>query len=97
MSCCGQKRLQLAAQHQGQLALRESVPVVDKQPQAVHLPRIFEYIGCAMLTLRGAASGTNYSFSHHGACLEVRYEDSFAMLAEHDLKLKVQAAEGGGF
>jgi hypothetical protein len=39
------------------------------------------------LTVRGAVSGAVYRFDRRGARVEVQYEDSFALMAEPELKL----------
>ncbi|MCU0918160.1 MAG: hypothetical protein MUC88_26890, partial [Planctomycetes bacterium] len=49
--------------------------------------REFEYTGYRSLTVIGVASGQPYHFRHKGDRLTVQYHDSFAMMAERDLRL----------
>jgi len=60
---------------------------VDFQPETAKEPRFFEYTGNANLILKGISSGTVYHFRFKGEKLEVNYYDSFAMMAERDLKV----------
>lgn len=83
MSCCGNKRAELAK------ASRTPPPAVKNEAPTtppLRTPRIFEYRGAAPLTLRGAASGATYTFTGRGARVEVAYEDTFAMFGERDLR-----------
>lgn len=86
MSCCGSKRAQWARQQSG-AAQPASVPDDDQRGARPRPPRTFEYSGTGELTLRGAVSGTIYHFDRRSARVEVMYEDAFAMMAEHDLRL----------
>jgi hypothetical protein len=89
MSCCGNKRAQLA-QPQAQTRRPDIPASVDLNTQpAPRSPRIFEYLGNQTMVLRGVVTGTTYHFSHSGDCLEVLHEDSFAMLAEREILLKI--------
>jgi hypothetical protein len=81
MSCCGQKRAQLLRQ-QSQAVKPAVSNMIEKRPEPARPPRVFEYLGSGSLVLRGAVSGSIYRFSHRGDCVEVAYEDSFALLAE---------------
>ncbi len=92
MSCCGHKRAQLL-QRQAPPGPLDSADSVDTRTQPRRAPRIFEYTGNDTLTLRGAASGMTYRFAYPGDCLEVAYEDTFAMLAEQKVRPKAQASQ----
>lgn len=90
MGCCGHKRAQLV-QRQGLVGPRESVQSVITRTRPPRAPRIFEYIGNDTLTLRGTASGITYRFERPGDVVEVAYEDTFAMLAEQNVRPKAKA------
>jgi len=81
MSCCGQKRAQLLRQ-QAQHRQPTISTNADQRTEPPRPPRLFEYLGSGSLVLRGAVSGSTYRFSHPGDCVEVAYEDTFALLAE---------------
>ena len=85
MSCCGRKREQLMRRPAVPPAAGAATPEPARPARA---PRVFEYTGGPSLTVRGVVSGRTYSFPHSGACVEIIYEDSFAMLAERDLRMK---------
>ncbi len=87
MSCCGHKRAQLL-QPQSRPRRQDVSVSVDRRTKPNHAPRLLEYIGSDSFVLRGAVSGMTYCFAHRGDCIEVRYEDSFAMLAEQEIRLK---------
>lgn len=83
MSCCGNKRAELAK------ASRTPPPAVIPEappPPPRQTPRLFEYTGTATLTVRGASSGTTYTFTGHGARVEVAYGDTFALFGERELR-----------
>lgn len=86
MGCCGKKRSEFV----NTLNRRpeENTNSADdgngkKEPTV----RVFEYTGNQSFTLRGTISGKVYYFKHTGERLEVEYHDSFAMMAETNLKL----------
>jgi hypothetical protein len=86
MSCCGQKRLAYTQE----LKNSPRVEAEDSnvfQPETEKEPRVFEYTGNDNLILRGISSGAVYHFRFKGEKLEVNYYDSFAMMAERDLKI----------
>jgi hypothetical protein len=87
MSCCGQKRAQLLRQETQRRQPTVSV-INDQRPEPARPPRIFEYLGVGSLVLRGTVSGSTYRFSHPGDCVEVAYEDTFALLAEQIVRPK---------
>ncbi len=86
MSCCGQKRMAFKEESR-KFARDEPEDFVDLQPEAQKKPRIFEYTGHENLILKGISSGALYHFRFSGEKLEVDYFDSFAMMAERDLKI----------
>jgi len=49
--------------------------------------RVFEYTGNYSLTINGAVTGKSYNFNSKGDKVKVDYNDSFAMMAERDLKI----------
>ena len=49
-------------------------------------PRVFEYLGRSSLTVAGASTRRLYHFAFPGHKLEIAYEDSFAIMAEGELK-----------
>ena len=86
MSCCGQKRLA----YKQELKNSSRVEAEDSnnfQPETQKTPRVFEYTGNDNLILRGISSGAVYHFRFKGEKLEVNYYDSFALMAERDLKI----------
>ena len=87
MSCCGKKREHLR-QRRAPAAPIAAVPPIPEPARPDRAPRVFEYTGGQSLTLRGAVSGRTYVFTHPGECVEVAWEDSFAMLAERDVRMK---------
>jgi len=85
MSCCGNKRT----------AMKEAraLPVNDQPNDLVayktteHQPVVFEYNGDRNLQVQGVSTGKIYQFKTKGAKQEVSYSDSFAMMAEGDLRV----------
>jgi hypothetical protein len=86
MGCCGQKRLALK-QKSNNSSYHEAENSLDSQPDREKPPRVFEYTGDENLILKGISSGAVYHFHFKGEKLEVNYYDSFAMMAERDLKI----------
>lgn len=93
MSCCGNKRSQW--NRTGKQVLERASPAEAwmDSPQAEgvapireNAPRIFEYLGRSSLVVAGASSRRLYYFAFPGHRLEVDYEDSFAIMAEGELK-----------
>jgi len=84
MGCCGKKRAQLA---HGRMA---SSPVATFAPDEgsgddQRKARVFRFTGATAVAIKGINSGRVYHFLP-GATVEVAYEDSFAMMAERDLR-----------
>ena len=86
MSCCGQKRMAFKQDLQNSTRY-EAENSGDSQPETEKHPKVFEYTGDGKLTLRGISTGALYYFRFKGERLEVNYYDSFAMMAERDLKI----------
>lgn len=82
MSCCGDKRAAYKRELQNPASSGYGY-VQENQP------RTFEYTGGTSLKLTGISSGTVYHFRFTGQKIEVDYHDSFAMMAERDLKIVV--------
>jgi hypothetical protein len=91
MSCCGQKRADLLRQHVQREKPRASIEP-DKRPEPDRPPRLLEYTGTGSIVLRGVVSGRLYCFGGHGDCIEVAYEDTFALLGEREIRPKGSAA-----
>ena len=85
MSCCGQKRMEL--KHEARNSIQNQELTVDSHTITEKESKVFEYTGDANLTLKGISSGTVYHFRFKGEKVEVNYYDSFAMMAEPDLKI----------
>jgi len=49
--------------------------------------RMFEYTGNYSLKITGLSSGKSYQFRFSGDKLWIDYADSFALMAERDLKI----------
>jgi hypothetical protein len=81
MSCCGHKRAHLFRAHSAATMQAPVQPVAPARP-----PRRFTYTGPGSATIRGASSGTLYRFDRNGASVEVASEDTFAMMAERDVR-----------
>jgi hypothetical protein len=83
MSCCGSKRKVWTDQ------MKRSTPAIDDDVKVIakeKIDRTFEYVGDYARTIYGAASGRAYEFRFKGDRVSVSYYDSFAMMAERDLK-----------
>ncbi|MGZ3765063.1 MAG: hypothetical protein ACXVB0_10105 [Mucilaginibacter sp.] len=86
MNCCGNKRKAWqnevrSSQHRETISNDSNALMADKTE------RLFEYTGDSSLTVKGIASGKAYSFRFKGDKLAVDYFDSFALMAERDLKV----------
>lgn len=69
--------------------LSDENPANDIEPRSENetSPKVFEYLGNHSLILKGISSGTKYHFRFTGDRVEVNYFDSFALMAERDLKV----------
>jgi hypothetical protein len=93
MSCCGNKRAQWSRTEKQVLERATPVqtwsdlPQVDRDaPAGIPAPRLFEYLGNSSLVVVGAGTRQRYHFACPGHRLEIAYEDSFAIMAEMELK-----------
>jgi len=86
MSCCGQKRKAFREELNDSSRFEAENPS-DFEPETAMPPKVFTYTGEANMTIRGISSGTVYRFRYNGEKVEVDYYDSFAMMAERDLKI----------
>jgi hypothetical protein len=85
MSCCGKKRNHLKQEITGAHNGSSFVAHSERMTGGSRETRVFEYTGTGYLYLKGVATGKVYRFEHHGASVQVAYEDSFAMRAESGL------------
>lgn len=91
MSCCGNKRKAWATETRlsgGQ----QSIPAGNAKPVTERPDRVFEYTGNNTLTLRGAISGKQYHFRFNGDKQTIDFMDSFAVMAERDLRVLVASS-----
>jgi hypothetical protein len=97
MSCCGNKRSQWNRTDKQVLERASPAEAWRDSPQAVsqteraapikeNAPRVFEYLGRSSLVVTGASSRRLYHFAYPGHRLEIEYGDSFAIMAEGELK-----------
>jgi len=86
MNCCGNKRKEWMNEsknsNQKDTAENDSSIVIEENRD-----KIFEYTGNYSLRITGLVSGNSYTFRFKGEKLKVKYIDSFALLAERDLKI----------
>lgn len=85
MSCCGNKRKEWMNETKSS-NLQKTYEEVSRPPVADKPDRVFEYTGNYSLTIYGATSGKPYHFKFKGDKLAIDYYDSFAMMAERELK-----------
>ncbi|MEN8115406.1 MAG: hypothetical protein ABFS16_00385 [Bacteroidota bacterium] len=89
MGCCGEKRKKWISENRTLRSKNSTKPKVKKQNINNHPDRIFEYTGNNSLSITGITTGNLYYFERKGETKNVNYHDSFALLAERDLKLVV--------
>ncbi len=86
MNCCGNKRKEWMNESKTSIQKdninNESTIVIDENPD-----KLFEYTGNYSLKISGLVSGNSYTFRFKGEKLKVKYIDSFALMAERDLKV----------
>ena len=86
MNCCGNKRKEWLNESKtsksNNTVENDSTIVINENPD-----KIFEYTGNYSLRITGLVSGNSYTFRFRGDKLKVKYIDSFALLAERDLKI----------
>jgi hypothetical protein len=85
MSCCGKKRKEWLSQ-QAAPATSERSRRTMQEPA-----REFEYTGPNAFSVRGAYTGNSYSFRYPGERVMVDYQDSFALMAEGELRVVARA------
>ena len=86
MSCCGNKRKEWmnetkSSTQQDSVEI-DNVPDIDEKSD-----KIFEYTGNHSLKITGLVSGNTYHFKFNGEKLKVKYIDTFALMAERDLRM----------
>ena len=99
MSCCGNKRSQWnrtekqvleraspAEEGRGSAQAAGDAEDAEDAPIRENAPRVFEYLGHSSLVVAGASTRRLYHFAFPGQRMEIAYEDSFAIMAEGDLK-----------
>jgi hypothetical protein len=85
-NCCGKKRTEFLDELT-RPSSKNIKPVFTERNKKNTGPRVFEYIGLVSFSVKGISSSTVYRFKFPGDKLEVEYEDSFALMAENELKL----------
>jgi hypothetical protein len=83
MGCCGQKRKEWSQKIYNSSTEAETI---DSGNMQEHQLRVFEYTGKRSMKIKGIVTGNIYYFRYPDHTIEVPYEDSFAMMAETDLK-----------
>lgn len=86
MSCCGGKRKQWLKQEKPTVnqPIRRNEPITVQKERR---DRIFEYTGNGSLQIKGSITGKLYAFKFNGDKLNVSRLDSWALMAERDLRL----------
>lgn len=86
MSCCGGKRKEWLKQDKpvNNPSLNENETVAFQKEKR---DRIFEFTGNGSLQIKGSITGKLYSFNYHGEKRNVSRPDSWALMAEKDLRL----------
>jgi len=84
MGCCGQKRREWSQKINKSSKETETI---DSENTQERKPKVFEYTGKHSLKIKGTITGNIFYFRFPGYKIEVPYEDSFAMMAETDLKV----------
>jgi 1,4-alpha-glucan branching enzyme len=86
MNCCGNKRKEWM--NEVKTSIHPETNENDSEPKVVNNPdRMFEYTGNYSLKITGLSSGKSYQFRFNGDKLLIDYADSFALMAERDLKI----------
>jgi hypothetical protein len=84
MSCCGSKR---SGWKESLAREKELRPEQEEDPRIkMQKTKWFQYVGSGELMVTGNVTGKKYHFKMKGETLEVAYLDSFALMAENDLK-----------
>ena len=86
MSCCGNKRKEWMNESktsiQNHTVEKDNNIAIDE-----YQDKIFEYTGNYSLKISGLVSGNSYHFKFKGDKLKVKYIDTFALMAERDLRI----------
>ncbi len=86
MSCCGNKRKEWM--NEARYSGRQEENKIILNTKNVDKPdKLFEYIGDYSLAIKGMSSGKTYHFRHKGDKIKVDHNDSFALMAERDLRV----------
>ena len=85
MACCGKKRSEWL-NHKKSANNQANETTNSNSSEKEKTDRIFEYTGMRSLSIKGSISGKLYNFKFRGDKLEVDYDDSWALMAERDLK-----------
>jgi len=86
MSCCGNKRKEWINEAKSSTQ-QDSVEIDSISDIDEKSDKIFEYTGNHSLKINGLVSGNSYYFRFKGEKLKVKYIDSFALMAERDLRV----------
>lgn len=86
MSCCGNKRKEWLAEVKSSPAI-SNIEDEQEEPAGNNPDRIFEYTGNYSFTITGVATGKTYHFRFQGDRVKVDYNDSYAFMAERNLKI----------
>jgi hypothetical protein len=86
MNCCGNKRKEWMNEVKSSTRM-ETVENDIITANAEKSDKIFEYTGNHSLKITGLVSGNSYYFRFKGEKLKVKYIDSFALMAERDLRV----------
>jgi hypothetical protein len=86
MNCCGKKR----SAWLNEVREKASAPMDKSPPSTARTTSpgylVFEFTGESPATFRGAVTGKVYRFDFKGQKVNVDYADSFALMAERDLR-----------
>ena len=86
MSCCGNKRKEWLREAKRSTGIKSTEAPLSL-PNLMRPEKVFEYTGKYSLIIKGATSGKLYRFQYKGDKVKVEYLDSFAMMAERDLRV----------
>jgi hypothetical protein len=86
MNCCGNKRKEWLNEVKS-TNLPGTYGIIQDTEIADEPEKTFEYTGTGSMKIQGIATGNLYHFKFNGDKIKVEYRDSFAMMAERDLKI----------
>lgn len=87
MSCCGNKRQAWIANNWSNSDEPQAAPMNIETDIESHKPFWFEWIGSGSFRAIGLATQTAYNWYFSGQKQEVAYEDSYALMAENNLRI----------